>query len=482
MELTEIRNINQKIYELDTGINRNSKVIFIASLIICYKLNKDFRKSCTSIINFVDKSNSPIDQIVKLTKNEISNKYSLKAETQKAIFDSLDTIVGANTKLAYNRNALCNFIEYFISKCKDITPNDLFLHYLYMEIDKKAKNKDKGIVLTPVFVADLMTNLLKLDYKKDIILDLCCGTGIFSILTYSKMIENLNNHKITNKEYDKYKKRLHNSIIAGDIDPKMVTLCFTNFLISDLNTDLIYYKDVHTLEPSSFKLNGKTIQATKAILNPPYEDESKPIDIIEKNISLVKNNENENLVVAIIPPLKFSQNKEEFYKILNISTLETAITMQDDLFRDSGTLRQKTSIFVFNTSKKHNENYKIPYYNFTDSGYKYVNAEGLKDQYNTFENKKDILLKKISNKIKNDFEFDRTWTNFYETNKNLDILTKINPDKVRTNKEEADITFENSLIKNILAEKEKLSNSVNNRFIDEDGSFENYIINIISED
>lgn len=33
MILVDIKKINQRIYELDTNINRNSKVIFIAALL-----------------------------------------------------------------------------------------------------------------------------------------------------------------------------------------------------------------------------------------------------------------------------------------------------------------------------------------------------------------------------------------------------------------------------------------------------------------
>ena len=39
MKLSEIKNLNQQIYRLDTQINRKSKVIFVATLIFCLKLN-----------------------------------------------------------------------------------------------------------------------------------------------------------------------------------------------------------------------------------------------------------------------------------------------------------------------------------------------------------------------------------------------------------------------------------------------------------
>lgn len=486
MELKDIKNINQRIYELDTEISRNNKVIFIASVFICYELNENFRQynSPKFPINFSSNTN-PVNQIVDLAKEEIE-KLDLQPKTKKAVFDSLNTIIGANTKLDHNRQNLRNFIEFLINKRSEINPEDLFFENLYMEIDKKAKNSDTGIVLTPIFAAKLMEELAELNYKQDVVLDLCSGTGLFSLLAYNKMKTDFEKDKklgkLNDEEIKKYEIKLKNSIIANDIDPKMITLCFTNFLLNHINEHLIYNEDVFKLENSSFKLGDTTVQGTKVILNPPYEDKYKPIEIIEKCISLVQNDEIDSKVVVILPPQKFGQKKLEFAKVLNSATLETVIKMQDDLFKDSGT-GVSTSIFVFNGNKYHEKDDKIYYYNFTDTGYVYLKDSGLKDKNNTYESKKAALLEKIKHRsTKSLNNFTRTWTNFYEVNKEQEIVTTIDPDKVKLSKEEADITLENITIKKMLGEKDALVKSVNNNFIDKDGSFENYIIDILSED
>ncbi len=110
---------------------------------------------------------------------------------------------------------------------------DLFFETLYMEIDKKAKIKDPGTVLTPSFIASLMIDLANIDYKKDVIADLNSGTGLFSLLSYSKMLCDIDKDyregKINDEEKTKFKCRLLNSIIANDNDSKMITLCLANF-------------------------------------------------------------------------------------------------------------------------------------------------------------------------------------------------------------------------------------------------------------
>ena len=494
MELKDIKRLNQRIYELNTEISRNSKVIFVATLIFGLTQNKDFQNvgKLTTLVNFSDEEKRPIDQIIDIAKEGIE-KLNLLPKTKAAIFDSLQTISGVNTKLDNDRKEFKKFIEEFITKdFVSIKPEDLFFETLYMEVDKKAGSGDDGIVLTPLFAAQLMIDLAKIDYKTDIVADLCSGTGLFSLLSYTKMLNDMNsdyeNKIITKVEYDNYQKKMYNSIIANDNDSKMVTLCLANFLLKSLNHTLLFSENVLNLEKSSFKIkdeNGEQrIQPTKAILNPPYEDAYKPLEIVEKNISLISGNVQKGTkVIVIIPPNKFGQKKDILSRILNISTLEFVIKMQDDLFIDSGK-SQPASIFVFNVDKPHDKNDIVRYYDFTNTGYVYLKDSGLVDKHNTFETKKAELLERMEKKLSENeiSSFERKYNNFYDINKELEIIAQIDPTKIKTSKEEADITLENITIKKMLAEKEKLIEKSNNSFKDTDGSFEKYIVGILSED
>ena len=492
MELREIKNLNQRIYQLDTEIGRSSKTIFIATLIFATKLNADFRdiSKLSEMINFNDNNIRPIDQLISIAKEGIDN-LDIRPTTKQAIYDSLRIISGVNTKLDKDRVAFKQFLSDFISNdYAAIKPKDLFLETLYMEIDKKSGTGDDGIVLTPIFAAQLMVDLANINYKTDIVADLCSGTGLFSLLSYSQMLSDMendySNNLITDEEYRGYQNKLYNSIIANDADSKMVTLCLANFLLKSLNHSLIFCGDTLKLERSDLKYKKDdmeiSIQPTKAILNPPYEDAYKPLEILEKNISLISGNpQHGTRVVVIVPPQKFGQKKEVFSRILNSATLECVIKMQDDLFIDSGR-SQPASIFVFNVDKPHSKNDKIRYFNFTDTGYVYLKDSGLVDKNNTYNQKKLELLNKIENPQDNYSTFVRTWNNFYEVNKEIEITTQLDPDKVKTNKEEADITLENITIKKMINEKIYLLQIAENNFKDSYNCHENYIINILSED
>lgn len=134
MELREIKNLNQRIYQLDTEIGRSSKTIFIATLIFAIKLNADFRdpNKLSEMINFNDNNIRPIDQLISIAKEGIDN-LDIRPTTKQAIYDSLRTISGVNTKLDKDRVAFKQFLSDFISNdYAAIKPKDLFLETLYM--------------------------------------------------------------------------------------------------------------------------------------------------------------------------------------------------------------------------------------------------------------------------------------------------------------------------------------------------------------
>ncbi|MDY0138843.1 MAG: hypothetical protein RBR50_04005 [Candidatus Izemoplasmatales bacterium] len=494
MELKDIKYLNQRIYELDTEISRNAKMMFISTLIFC-SLEKDFWniQKLTTLVNF-NISKSPIDDLIKLAKDNI-NKIKIIDKTKEAVFTSLTIISGVNTKLNNDRVKLQQFVTSFITDYLPVLKDDkiLFLETLYMEVDKKAKGSNEGITLTPDFAAQLMVDLAELDYKKDVVADLASGTGLFSLLSYSVMLNALNDDlkdkKITESEHQKYNERLYNSIIANDFDSKMVTLCLANFLIKNLNTEFIQHENIFDMQKSTFKYKDKNgndlnINPTKGILNPPYENNYKPVEILLKMIELIKDNQSKDeKVVVIIPPQKFGQKKETFKKILDYATLQSVVKMQDDLFTDSGQT-PSTCIFVFNLDREHKETDIVHYYDFTNSGYIYLKDSGMVDKNKRHEILKKELLEKIKNtkQVVYVSSFVRDWSNFFEVNKELEITSKIKPNLIASSKEEADITLENITIKKMLKEKQDLINAVNNEYKDKDHKLEDYIIDILSEE
>ena len=97
MELMEIKRLNQNIFNLDRDLIREKKSLFIASLIIAYKLNNNFVDS----IDFT-KENS-LDQIIDLIVNNL-NKLILQPNTNESIINELNTTTDTYTLFHKNKN------------------------------------------------------------------------------------------------------------------------------------------------------------------------------------------------------------------------------------------------------------------------------------------------------------------------------------------------------------------------------------------
>ena len=102
---------------------------------------------------------------------------------------------------------------------------------------------------------------------------------------------------------------------------------------------------------------------------------------------LIKKNKR---VVVICPPQAFgkltspSKNGAPYFKtILDKSTLEYVIKVQDNAFVESG-ISVGTSIFSFDLSKPHGKDDYVVYYDFSDSGYVYLKDSGLVNKGDTF--------------------------------------------------------------------------------------------------
>ena len=170
-------------------------------------------------------------------------------------------------------------IKSFIEDClPNIKSNDSkntidFIGLLFAELNGRGSNGKTGIVLTPFFLADFMTELLELDYKNDNVFDGACGSGAFIVAAYSKMNSKMQEDyakgAITAEERDKYTLRLSKSFFGNDLNEEMAILALTNFALLGINIKNISNKDFFDLDGSYFSKNN----INKGILNPPFEYE-----------------------------------------------------------------------------------------------------------------------------------------------------------------------------------------------------------------
>jgi len=286
-------------------------------------------------------------------------------------------------------------------------------------------------------------------------------------------------NKVTPEEYEHYRNRLTTALYGNDIDEQMSLLCLINFILLGIDISNVSLDDCFNLAGEYFDAH----QINKGILNPPFE--YNPTHFASYLIGKIKANQSinagaEKRFVMICPPQSFNKNKAGLNSILNLATLEAVISVQSDAFIESN-INYGTSIFVFNLNHGQTATDKVIYYDFTDSGLKYYKDSGLVDKYDTFKTKKQQALEQLKALETTTEKNNRTFDTFFDIDAVSNFATTIDPQKILMNDiEECDLTKENKEMLHILNEKKELLNSVNNTVQNTD-SFEDYIINYLSE-
>ena len=241
-DVKEIHNLNQYLYDNSINLSKSQKTLFIASILICLKIDKDI------IADYNETTNSYL--IADKMINIINNYYNDRQFTN--MFTFIEKSIH-NKHLLYIFNMLTLDIKKY---GKDI------LNQFYSEFCIWDRNNDAslGIVLTPHDIVELMVNKA-IDYYKqynnnnisDIkCIDFCTGTGSF-LIEAGKYINNLYGCEVGDERY---------------------ALCKCNFILHDLDyTNIKYNSCFNELYTSTFDIS---------IINPPFtnkcQDELNPLN------------------------------------------------------------------------------------------------------------------------------------------------------------------------------------------------------------
>ena len=378
-------------------------------------------------------------------------------------------------------------IKSFIEDClPNIKNNDSkttidFIGLLFAELNGRGSNGKTGIVLTPFFLADFMTELLDLDYKVDSVFDGACGSGAFIVAAFSKMYAKMQADfdagKITADERNQYTVRLSKSFFGNDLNEEMAILALTNFALLGINIKNITNKDFFDIGGDYFIKHS----INKGILNPPFEYEpSKFADHMCKNIYGVKTSGSKRLVI-VCPPQAMGKKHQILSSILNTATLKAVIEIQPNAFIESN-VNVSTSVFVFDIGTPHKKTDDIVYYDFTNSGFEYYKDSGLVDKFEKFETNKNTAIDTIKNpKEIRERTSTRDILSFFKIDESQNFIAHIDPKEIaKKNVEETDLTKANQEMKIILSEKQSIVDSYNNK-IPNSQEFEDYLVDILSE-
>lgn len=275
----------------------------------------------------------------------------------------------------------------------------------------------KGIVLTPRHIATLFTKLVPIK-TNDVILDLCCGTGAFLIAGMNKIISELENSNLSNKD-ELIKKVKTEQLLGFEINPTMYICSISNMLFRGDGKSNIYNYSSININDKDDKVDNKKnkklkdklskeakniikdINPTIGFINPPYSGNETKDNPTPKEITfLTAMLENCSQYGVIIAPLSMYFKDESTRElILEKHTLKYVINMPKDLFKpNAGTY---TAIAVFKTHSPHNYDEEVAFYDLKDDGFVLTKNKGRTDifgKWNSIEKNLLEFLKKNDDK------------------------------------------------------------------------------------
>ena len=235
----------------------------------------------------------------------------------------------------------------------------------YTAGDKKAL----GIVLTPRHVAELFSLLSNVG-PKDVVLDICAGTGGFLISAMQHMLKKA----VTDAERKDIKQ---NRLIGIENNPKMFALAASNMILrGDGKTNLHQSSCFDDAVIAAIKKSKPTV----GMLNPPYAQSKSDAELhelyfVKQMLDCLKPGGTGIAIVPMSCAISPSPAREELMKY---HTLEAVMSMPTDLFYPVGTV---TCIMVWTARISHADSNKKTWFGYwKDDGFIKTKTKGRIDQ------------------------------------------------------------------------------------------------------
>jgi hypothetical protein len=265
------------------------------------------------------------------------------------------------------------------------------LGQFYIEFLRYANNdKGLGIVLTPLHITELFTELADVS-SSSIVYDNCCGTSGFLISSMRKMIEDANN------DSEKIKSIKAKQLIGVEYQDDIFALGISNMIIHNDGKTNIFLGDCFNL----LSLIKTKFSPSVGMLNPPYKTKKGDIEEFDFILNNLDALEIGGTCVSIVPlscAIALSGAAYERKKILlEKHTLEAVMSMPEDLFHNSK-VNVVTCIMVFTAHKKHSKGKKTWLGYWRDDGFVKLKTLGRIDRNNTWASIKSTWINNFRNR------------------------------------------------------------------------------------
>lgn len=390
-ELTTIlKNLNKKFHNFD--IRDTDRSLFFSGIMIALcsdNFRNTYKKTMAPSITAKSKNKAKLLDAHYMNKaiidaveeqledkiNSLSKEYSWKDRFSfiKTIDISLPEYI-----------EIVKTIEYKIYK--PFTKNqkqDLLGRAYKIFLDRAGKVDSKNIILTPDHVKTLMVKLADIN-EDDVVIDTCTGSGGFLMEAMEELIS------LSKGNPDSLKSIREKQLIGFEIDSILFALtCSNMFLHGDGRSNMLFRSSLlsDSREDKELLSYIKSLKPTKAIINPPYEN-NKPILFTQQAIDYIEPN---GKLIVIMPTPTLTKNQGGLTeKLLREARLDAVIRMPEKLFSEQKRT-VNTSIFCF-TKTKHKKNNITLFYDLEDDGFVSIQHKGRIDKYDKWRNKEKSIL------------------------------------------------------------------------------------------
>ncbi|RRD61879.1 class I SAM-dependent DNA methyltransferase [Leucobacter sp. OH1287] len=203
----------------------------------------------------------------------------------------------------------------------------------FNEFNRYKKKSESGQVFTPDHVTGFMYRLLEVN-KDDRVLDACAGSGSFLVKSMSNMIREAGG--VGTRKAKQIKRE---QLYGIEFDREIYALACANMLIHKDGKTNLAHMDARMESASEWM---QATDATKVLMNPPYENKFGCMKIVENVLNSVGR---DVLCGFILPDKKLEKtSKNQMARILRHHRLLKVVKMPENLFFGIGVT---TSIFIF---------------------------------------------------------------------------------------------------------------------------------------
>lgn len=372
---TNLKNLNQHIYDEEKGLDVNDRVYLVAASIIATigipgkvsPLEKADLKSLT------ENGNRDGDVVMRKI-NAFLNEKELPQEKKELIIRTL-----SNTLLTENINKVLNGetqlrrvftkiiddigIYYKIGLTTDFTGKLFNQMYSWIPMPDDKKN---DVVLTPSYVATLLVKLARVN-KDSFVWDFATGSAGLLVAAMNEMLNDAKSNITSPEELIQKEIKIKAEQLLGlELLSSVYMLAILNMILMGDGSSNILNKD--SIKDFDGKYGfGKTdndFPADAFVLNPPYSASGNGMSFVEKALGMMKKGYG-----AIIIQNSAGSGKAKEYnkKILESHTLLASIKMPIDLFIGKSSVQ--TNVYVFKVKEKHHKDEMVKFIDFSNDGY-----------------------------------------------------------------------------------------------------------------